>query len=242
MILPKKSLAIFSLTSCEGCQFALLNSFEEFSQLLKYFEIKNFRLGQEQNLGGPFDVSLIEGSISSDKEKKLMQTIRKESKVVVALGACAHLGGIQSERESLPKEIFNRPSEISVNKVIKADYIIPGCPINHKEAYRILTDLYFEKIPSLPDYSVCFECRQNENKCLLKNTKPCLGPITMGGCNSICINHGEACFGCRGATSQANFDKIKEVLSPILDEEELKNWLTIYGDYEKEHKKSQSVN
>jgi len=233
---PKKTLAIFSLTCCEGCQFELLSFYDHFNELLKFYDIRNFRLGQGENLPGPFDVALIEGSPDSGKQIDFLKEVRKKTKVLIAIGSCAHLGGIQSERNRLPKKLINKDHVLSVPEVVKTDYILPGCPISHTELYRCLMDIYWNKIFTLPDLGVCFECRQNENKCLIKNDKPCLGPISRAGCNSVCINAGEACFGCRGPIEQANFPKMKEILGTMMDEEEIENWLTIYGDYEKEHK------
>lgn len=236
-IFPKKSLAIFSLTCCEGCQFEILSPYDSFNQLLRFYDVKNFRLGQEINLPGPFDVALVEGSVEGKKQEDLVKEIRKQSGAVVALGACAHMGGIQSERNRLPKKLIGKDPTRSVSDVIKVDYILPGCPISHQEAIRCLIDAYWGKIFTLPDTAVCFECRMNENECHLKNDRPCLGPITRAGCGSTCVNGGEACFGCRGPIDQANFPKMRQIMETTLDEQEIDNWLTIYGDYEKEFKK-----
>lgn len=235
-ILLKKRLGIFSLTCCEGCQFALLKDYIEFQKVLAYYDIINFRLAQEANLPGPFDVVLIEGTPESVREIKLLRDIRKESNIVIAIGSCAILGGIQSERNRLPKKYIGSEKVKTIKDVIKVDHEIPGCPIDNTETIKYLLDLYFGKNIELPDYSVCFECRQNENVCLIKTKKPCLGPVTRGGCNAICINGGEACLGCRGATDQANFEKLRETLKPLADNEEIENMLTIYGNYEKELK------
>jgi len=234
--LAKKRLGIFSLTCCEGCQFALLKDYISFQKVLEYYDIINFRLAQETNLPGPFDVVLIEGTPESDREIKLLKEIRKESAVVVAIGSCAILGGIQSERNRLPQKYIGSEKVKTIKNVIKVDYEIPGCPIDNTETIGYLLNLYFGKNIELPDYSVCFECRQNENNCLIKTKKLCLGPITRGGCNSVCINGGEACLGCRGATNQANFDKLRETLKSFTDSEEIENILTIYGEYEKDSK------
>lgn len=232
--LPRKTLAIFSLTSCEGCQFELLSFFDHFSLIKNFFDIKNFRIGQEDNFPGPFDVALVEGSPDGEKHNDMLRKIRKESKIVIALGACAHLGGIQSERNRLPKSLINKQAIGPISKIIKVDYILPGCPVSHSETLSVLMDIYWGKIPHLPDLAVCYECRINENECLIKNGKPCLGPITRAGCDSICVNKGQACLGCRGPISQANFTKMRQVLATMLEEVEIENWLTIYGDYEKE--------
>lgn len=233
--ITKKSLGIFSLTCCEGCEFALLNDYVNFANLLNFFEIKNFRMGQEINLPGPFDVAIIEGTPESQAEYKLLHEVRRQSGVVVALGACAQMGGIQSQRNHLPRKLIDRVPVKSLHEVVKIDFTIPGCPIDNYEAVQILLDLYWGKAARLPQYAVCAECRQNENTCLIKSGKPCLGPVTRGGCNAVCINGGEACLGCRGPLPQANFLKLREILGNLMEEEELNNWLTMYGDYEKEH-------
>lgn len=236
--LPKKSLAIFSLTSCEGCQFELISFYEHFNQLLNYYDIKNFRLGQESKLPGPFDVALVEGSPETQEEFNTLKMVRKESKIVITMGSCAHMGGIQSERNRMPKGIFHKEDKVkTVSDTIKVDYTVPGCPVSHSELVKCLMEIYWDKKFSLPDLAVCFECRQNENKCLLKHNKPCLGPITRAGCKSICINNGEACLGCRGPLDQANFKKMRQILGTMLEKEEIENWLTIYGDYELIHEK-----
>ena len=239
MNLPKKTLAIFSLTSCEGCQFELLGFFDHFEKITRFYNVLNFRLGQEENLQGPYDVAIIEGNPDSQKQIDSLKEIRKISKIIIGMGACAHMGGIQSQRNHFPSKYIGKPSTKSVPDIIKTDFIVPGCPISHQEIYRCLMDVYFDKVFELPDLAVCFECKQNNNECLIKKGKPCLGPITRAGCDSICINKGEACLGCRGPVDQANFPKMHEILGTMLDEDESKNWLTIYGDYERIHKKNE---
>lgn len=229
---PKKSLAIFSLTSCEGCQFELLNSYENLKELLKFYDIKNFRLGQELNLPGPFDVALIEGSPDSEKQIDFLKQIRKHTKIIVAIGACAHMGGIQSQRNRLPKNLVAKHPVKTVTDIIKVDSVVPGCPIKNSELFRCLMDAFWENTFVLPDLAVCFECKRKSNKCFLKKGKPCLGPVTRGGCDAICITNNESCLGCRGPLNQANFKKMREILDTMLEEEEVENILTTYGDIE----------
>lgn len=228
----KKTLAIFSLTSCEGCQFEMLNHFESFGKLLDFFDLKNFRLGQGEQLDGPFDVAVIEGSVEDDSQIKFLRDIRRHSEVLIALGTCAHLGGIQSERNSTQKMIDKKIVR-TIPNTIKVDYILPGCPINHDELYHCLMDIYWGKVFTLPDLAVCFECRQNNNECLIKQGKPCLGPITRMGCNSVCINNGEACLGCRDTIPEANIKKLKQVLGLMISEKEIENTMNIYGKLDK---------
>lgn len=233
-VFVKKSLAVFSLTCCEGCQFELLKDYDSFNKMLNFYDLKNFRLGQEDNYPGPFDVAIIEGTPESQREYKTLLAVREQSAIVIAMGACAIMGGIQSQRNRLPQKIFNKPNVKPISRIIKVDYCFYGCPINNKEAISALIDIYWQKIPAKVEHAVCFECRLNENECLIKKGLPCLGPITRGGCNSVCINGGEACLGCRGPLPQANFYKMKEILKDKLDKNEIENWLSMYGDYQKE--------
>jgi coenzyme F420-reducing hydrogenase gamma subunit len=232
--LPKKSLGIFSLTCCEGCQFALLKDFDDFEKLTNFYEVKSFRLGQEKNDECFLDVALIEGTPESEEEIVHLKNIRRVSGVVIAIGACANLGGIQSERNRLPKKFIGKDKVKRVSDLIKVDFAVPGCPIAHREIASALLDIYWGKKFRPKDYGVCFECRKNENSCLIKDGVACLGPVTRGGCDSVCVNGGQSCFGCRGALDQANFHKLKEMLNPMIGEEETNNILTIYGDVEAE--------
>lgn len=233
----KKTLGIFSLTSCEGCEFEMLNHYEKFNELLSFFDIKNFRLGQEDSWPGDMDISIVEGNPDGEEQIKLLRHIRKISRIIIIIGACAHLGGIQSERNRLPRKLIDKDPTRTVSDIIKVNYTIPGCPIRHEELFAALMDIYWGKNFTLASLPVCSECRQNENACFLRHNKPCLGPITRGGCNSICINKGEACLGCRGLIEQPNILKLKETLSVMISGEEIENMLTFYGDYEKEHHK-----
>lgn len=232
-ITVKKKLGIFSLTCCEGCEFEMLNHFASFKKLLDFYEVDNFRIGQQDNLPGPFDVAIIDGNPEGEEQVKLLREIRKRSDILVTIGACANLGGIQSERNRLPKKLIAKDKVRVVADVVKVDYFVPGCPINHAELYKCLMDLFWGKNFALPDLAVCFECRQNQNVCLLKLNKPCLGPITRAGCDAICIDNGEACLGCRGSIPQPNILKLRELLGTMISENEIEDMMTIYGNIEK---------
>lgn len=228
----KKSLIFYSLTCCGGCQLEALSHFEDLQKLLNFYDVSEF--SSDNGTINPSNVSIIEGNPNDKEQENLLRRIRKHSDIVIAIGACANIGGVQSIRNNLPKKLINQNKVKTIIDIIKVDYTIPGCPINHQELYDCLMDIYWSKTFTLPQLPVCFECRQNENDCLIKNKKLCLGPITRGGCNSICVNNGGPCLGCRGQISQLNIDKIKEILEPMIDENRTKNLLTIYGDCKKE--------
>ncbi|MDO8444234.1 MAG: hypothetical protein Q7S80_01870 [bacterium] len=222
---PKKSLATFSLTSCGGCLEVLNENTNRYSGLQNFYEIERFLPNKIEK---KYDIVIIEGHPLTEKQIGSAKLIRRQAKIVVALGSCAHIGGVYDEMVTLlPKE---KRARKLLSEIVRVDYIVPGCPPDQAELTRCLMDLYWGKIFCLPDLAVCFECRQNENVCLIKKNKLCLGPITRMGCNSICVNNGEACLGCRGLKPDANIRKMTEILKPIIPEFEAKKIMSIFGN------------
>jgi len=223
----RKTLTFYSLTCCNGCKLEAIGHFDSFQKLLNFYDISEFSSNDETIT--PSNISIIEGNPGDQEQENLLRRIRKHSDIVIAVGACANMGGVQSIRNNLPKKLINQDKVKTIIDIIKVDYTIPGCPINHQELYQCLIDLYWGKIPTPFELPVCFECRKNENDCLIKNKKLCLGPITRGGCNSICVNNGGPCLGCRGQISQNNSVKIAEICEPIIGQEEFTNVTTLFG-------------
>jgi len=223
---PKKSLAIFSLTSCGDCFGVLKNvdwgRFSPERSVLTKLELQNFYdiddLRGKNKIEKKYDIVIIEGHPRGKRQTDFAKLIRRQAKIVVAIGACAHQGGV-----------YAKTNEPILKKIIRVDHTVPGCPVDRNELSRFLMDLFWGKVPRLPDLSVCFECRQNENDCLLKKGKLCLGPITRGGCDSICNNYGEACLGCRGLKPDANVEKMTEILKSITPEQDIEKMMTIFG-------------
>lgn len=209
---PKKSVAVVQLTSCGGCQQIATDLLANSSELKNYYDVKEFEEGTN------FDIGIIDGHPLTDKQIELAKTIRRRCKIVIAIGSCAHLGGVYLKKEK------------TLPKIIRVDYVIPGCSPSQKEIEQCLMDLYWGKTFRLPDLAVCFECRQNENDCLIKKNRLCLGPITRGGCDSICVNNNQACLGCRDLKPDANLKKMIEVLKPIASESEIEKVITIFGN------------
>jgi sulfhydrogenase subunit delta len=231
----RKTLAFYSLTCCNGCKLEAIGHFDSFQKLLNFYDV--FEFSSDNEAIAPSNVSIIEGNPSGKEQENLLRRIRKHSEVIIALGACANIGGLQSIRNNLPKKLINKDRVKAVPEIIKVDYTIPGCPINHQELYDCLMDIYWGKTFVLPQLPVCFECRKNENGCLIKDKKPCLGPITRSGCNSVCVNNGGSCLGCRGQISQPNINKINEILEPMIGEKRTKDIVNLYGENIKEIQK-----
>ena len=207
--MPKKKLAIFDLTDCEGCELQIINLKEKLLVLEKDLEIAAWRLIENDHSHGPFDISIIEGNPVKHDEELSLKKIRDVSKIVIALGSCACTGGIPSminekERDKIATKIYGKnykPKAISakpINEIIKVDYYIPGCPADKNQIEKFLINILNGKNPTPRPYPVCLECKLRENKCLLHAGEPCLGPVTQGGCNAKCPSGGLYCYGCWG--------------------------------------------
>ncbi len=215
---PKKTLAIFDLTDCEGCEveFLSLRRSKDFAFLEKHFNIKNWRLLTAHEKSGFFDVAFIEGSPVTLNEIHLLKKIRANSKTVIALGACASIGGIpailsENKRQKLVRYVYGKRYKAKalnakpITKYIDVDYHLSGCPISPHELKQLLIDIAYDKQLKENPNSVCYDCKAKGNECLLIQGKPCLGPITKGGCGAICPENGQHCYGCWGLKKDANF-------------------------------------
>lgn len=220
----KPKIAFFDFTSCEGCQLTVVDLLQTHLGLLDLVEIVQFREAMSEK-GEDFQIAFIEGSCSRKSDEARLQRIREQAVVVVALGACAHLGGINALKNYWPienvqtyvygkhgKDAYESYPARPISAVIKVDAVIPGCPIDRHEFLRIVQLLLQGRKPRLPDYPLCVECKFKENACLNTLGKPCLGPITRAGCGAICPSFGDGCEGCRGWAPEANFAYMREIL------------------------------
>lgn len=240
----KPKVAFFSLTSCEGCQFVLLDLGEKFFNFLRKVELIDFSLVEEV----PFpkgkveiDVSFVEGLPIKKEEIKLLKKIRKESKILVAMGNCAALGGIPEMknyqgRERTIRYIYKRldgilnPEIKEIDNFVKVDFAIPGCPINGEEFLKFAEELIKGKIPAISQKPVCSECPfQGKENCFLRRKEPCFGPITLAGCKAICPENGQLCYGCRGVLKGINPKGFLETLKKFKKPEEIEDNLEIFG-------------
>jgi len=194
-IKTKPRIAIVSLTSCEGCQFVLLDLGRKFIDLINNVEMVEFRLLEdEEDPGVDIDLALVEGNPLTDENIKLLKKIRKRSKILAALGNCAAMGGIPEIKNyrtnNTIKHVYKyiqgikNPEIKEIDNYVKVDFIFPGCPITGQEFLKyfpkLLSACLYEnkkKIPILPDRPVCVECKAKGNRCLLLDKKPCFGPM-----------------------------------------------------------------
>jgi sulfhydrogenase subunit delta len=219
----RPKVAFFEFTSCEGCQLTVVDSLQTHPELLEAVEIVRFREAMSEK-GDDYLVAFIEGSCTRPSDETHLKAIREKAGVVVALGACAHLGGVNAirNRQELPdvrRYVYGDKAEWyetyparPISAVIPVDACIPGCPIDRQEFVRVVTAVLQGRAPQLPDYPLCVECKLKENVCLYLRGKTCLGPITRAGCDAICPTYGDSCEGCRGLIPNPNIDSLKTVL------------------------------
>ncbi len=219
----KPRVGFFDFTSCEGCQLTVLNLEEEFLELLELVEVVEFR---EVMAGDavPLDIAFVEGSIASPAEVQRLERIRERCRTLVALGACADTAGVNAlshfcDPQELARSAFGRPVE-GIEKTlarplscfVTVDARVPGCPIDGREFLGLLQSLLVGRVPELPGYSVCVECKLGEHPCTFEKGTVCLGPVTRAGCRALCIAGGDRCRGCRGLVDNPRAQPYRQIL------------------------------
>ena len=241
----KPRVAFFDFSSCEGCQLQIADLEEEILDLIEIVDVVSFREVMKEH-SDEYDIAIVEGSIMRPMDEHRLRKIRSRSKILIALGACATIGGINKIRNQWPvnevikevykdadikdNEFFNVYPTKAVNEVIPVDYYIHGCPITRDEFKRVITALALGKKPEIPNYPVCVECKKKENVCLFELGKFCIGPITRAGCGAICPSNGSTCDGCRGILSKPDVECVMDLLERYdLTYEEMKSRCTMYN-------------
>lgn len=237
----KPKVVIISLTSCEGCQFAILDLGERFLQFLKQVELVDFRLLEDDDdAGGNLDIGIIEGNPITEENIATLLQLRRRSKLLVVLGNCAAMGGIPEiknyqEGQNTIKHVYKYIKGVDnldikeVDNFVKVDFTFPGCPIDGDEFLRYMFEIIAGKIPEIPDQPVCVECKKMGNRCLLLDKKPCFGPMILGGCNAVCPSSKMMCQGCRGLRPKGNVKAMRAALKNMMTDEEFENTTEIYG-------------
>lgn len=221
---PKPKVAFFDFTSCEGCQLTVVDALQTHLDLLNAVEIVNFREAMSER-GQDYAVAFIEGSCTRPSDEERLRGIRAQAAIVVALGTCAHLGGINAirnrqELSDVRRYVYGDKADWyetyparPIDQVITVDAVVPGCPIDREEFVRTVKTLLQGRIPKLPETPLCVECKLKENVCVYTRGKVCLGPIIRAGCGAICPSYGDGCEGCRGLLSEPNMDSLKQVMA-----------------------------
>jgi coenzyme F420-reducing hydrogenase gamma subunit len=221
----------------------LVNMEEELLELLGVADVVEWREAMSEQ-SDEYDIAIVEGSITRLEDEERVKVIRSRAKTLIALGACATMGGINKlknnfDLDDVKKCVYGKDAEKphlatqmtkGVDEVVKVDYYVHGCPIDRKEFTYILRSLLMGKTPEIPDYPVCVECKAKGNPCLWDEGQVCLGPIIRAGCGARCPSNGFRCFGCRGYVDNPNVDAAKEVIEKYgLDVDDLKTKMVLFG-------------
>ena len=241
----KPKVAFFDFACCEGCQLTVLDSLQTHVELLNAVQIVQFREAMTEK-GEDYQIAFIEGSCTREEDEERLREIREQAAIVVALGACAHTGGVNALRNLQPSlqnvrqyvygdkwDWYDSYAARPISAVIKVDAVIPGCPIDRSEFLDVVKKVLLGKVPTIPDYPVCVECKLKENVCMFDKGGTCLGPITRAGCDAICPSYGDGCEGCRGLIPHPNENAMKDVLEKAgLTVEQLMSKMTMFNGYD----------
>lgn len=213
----KPKVAVFKFASCDGCQLSLLDAEDELLLVAGAVDIANFPEASRRVVKGPYDIGLVEGSITTPHDVERVRQIRKECRVLIAIGACATAGGIQALRNwrdvnDMARLVYATPDYIStldrsmpVGSYVHVDFELRGCPINKYQLLEVVNAFLNERRPNIPTHSVCVECKLRGSVCVMvAGETPCLGPVTQAGCGAICPSYHRGCYGCFGPMENPN--------------------------------------
>ena len=213
----KPKLAVWKFASCDGCQLTLLDMEDELLALAGAVEVAEFREATSGVVEGPYDLSLVEGSITTAHDAARIQDVRRASKALVTIGACATSGGIQALRNfadvreftaavyASPEYISTLETSTPISAHVPVDFELHGCPINKRQLLEVVTAFLLGRKPGIASTSVCTECKRRGIVCVMvAHGTPCLGPVTHAGCGALCPSYNRGCYGCFGPMETPN--------------------------------------
>jgi coenzyme F420-reducing hydrogenase gamma subunit len=213
----KPKIGVFKFASCDGCQLSLLDAEDELLGVAAAVDIAYFPEATRAMQRGPYDMALVEGSITTHQDAQRVQEVRRQSKVLITIGACATAGGIQALRnwkdvDEFVRAVYATPQFISTLKLstpvaehVPVDFELRGCPINKHQLIELISATLAGRKPNIPAYSVCLECKRKASVCVaVARGIPCLGPVTQAGCGAICPSYDRGCYGCYGPMESPN--------------------------------------
>jgi sulfhydrogenase subunit delta len=224
----KPKLAVWKFASCDGCQLSLLDCEDELLALAGEVEIAYFLEARRQTAKGPYDLSLVEGSITTAEDAERIKRVRSQSRKLVTIGACATAGGIQALRNfadvgdflstvyATPDYVSTLATSTPISAHVPVDFELNGCPIDKRQLLEVLTAFLHGRKPEIPSTSVCMECKRRGNVCVtVAHGTPCLGPVTHAGCGAICPAFNRGCYGCFGPMETPNIAALTRKLAEL---------------------------
>lgn len=222
----RPKLAVWKFASCDGCQLSLLDCEDELLAVAGAVEIAYFPEATKTRVKGPYDISLVEGSITTPHDAERIHQVRRASRMLIAIGACATAGGIQALRnfrslKTLVRAVYAHPDYIEtlskstpIADHVFVDFELRGCPINKAQLIEVVSAYLQGRKPNVPRYSVCLECKRRGVLCVMVSQgQPCLGPVTQAGCNALCPAYQRGCFGCYGPAETPNTSALSAQLA-----------------------------
>ena len=219
----KPKLAVWKFASCDGCQLSLLDCEDELLAVAGEIDLAYFPEATRAEMKGPYDLSLVEGSITTPHDAERIHKIRRVSRVLITIGACATAGGIQALRnfkdvEEFTSIVYAHPEYIEtlgkstpIADHVFVDFELRGCPINKSQLLEVISAFLFGRRPNVPNYSLCMECKRKGNVCVtVAHGTPCLGPVTQAGCGALCPSFTRGCYGCFGPKESPNTGSLAE--------------------------------
>ncbi len=213
----RPKLAVWKFASCDGCQLSLLDCEDELLAVADAVQIANFPEASRAVIKGPYDVSLVEGSITTPHDAERIHKVRRLSKTLITIGACATAGGIQALRNfqdvrEFVSIVYARPEYINTLRKstaiadhVPVDFELRGCPINKGQLLEVVSALLSGRTPRVPSHSVCVECKLRATTCVMvAHGTACLGPVTQAGCGALCPAYNRGCYGCFGPKETPN--------------------------------------
>jgi coenzyme F420-reducing hydrogenase gamma subunit len=239
----KPKLAVWKFASCDGCQLSLLDCEDELLPMTEHITIANFPEASSAVVDGPYDLSLVEGSITTAHDRDRIQAVRKQSKYLVTIGACAAAGGIQALRNftdvkafmdivyASPEYISTLDTSTPIAAHVKVDFELRGCPINKKQLLEVINAFLNERKPNVSPNSVCIECKKRGTVCIMvAHGTPCMGPVTQAGCGAICPAYKRGCYGCYGPMETPNTSSLADWMRTLgVSEDELHRMFRAYN-------------
>jgi coenzyme F420-reducing hydrogenase gamma subunit len=224
----KPKLAVWKFASCDGCQLSILDLEDELLDIAGAIDIAYFMEATRAAVEGPYDLSLVEGSITTPHDAQRIRDVRRQSKFLVTIGACATAGGIQALRnfkdvKDFVSIVYARPDYIDtlatstpIADHVKVDFELHGCPINKRQLLEVMTAYLAGRKPGVSSESVCMECKRAGNVCVMvAHGTPCLGPVTHAGCGALCPSYNRGCYGCFGPKETPNTASLSEWLKDL---------------------------
>jgi len=248
----KPKLAVWKFASCDGCQLTLLDCEDELLDIVGAIDIAYFPEATRREIGGPYDLSLVEGSVTTAHDAERIQEVRLASTTLVSIGACATAGGIQALKNfadvsefisivyAKPEFIDSLETSTAISDHVDVDLELRGCPISKYQLIEVIDAYLHGRRPNTPNHSVCVECKLAGTSCVMvAQGIPCMGPITQAGCGAICPAFNRGCFGCFGPSIDPNIESLREIWHGLgIEDPDLVRALRTFNAYAPELKEA----